>query len=100
MTEIINTANHASAQSDRWLFLFVLCVLAVVVFWAVRWLINKHEDLMVEHRADQQAYTTQLTTITFAVNKTNQELAVVLARTSTALDENSDELRRSREKHQ
>ncbi len=97
MNDIINAANHASAQSDRWLFIVVLLVLGAVVMWAVRWLVGKHEALMTEHRADQQAYTSQLAGITHDVNKTNQELAVVLDRNSRSLDENSNELRRCRE---
>ena len=111
MNDIVSAADHAANQSDRWLFLFVLSVLGVVVLWAARWLLNKHEALMVEHRvdqqtyttqhrADQQAYTNQLSALTSAVNKTNQELAVVLDRNSTALDENSAELRRGRDMKQ
>ena len=97
MKDIIDAANHASTQSDRWLFIVVLIVLGIFVMWSVRWLIGKHEALMVEHRADQQAFTTQLAGITRDVNKTNQELAVVLDRNSRSLDENSNELRRCRE---
>ena len=98
MNDILTVTNHAAAQTDRWLFLLVLAVLGVVVMWAVRWLIGKHEALIIEHRADQLAYTSQLATITKDVNKTNQELAVVLNRNSSALDQNTDELRRQRER--
>jgi len=99
MTEILRLADVAASKNDRWLFLCALLILGVVVWFAVRWLINKHEALMTEHRSDQQQYTTSLITISTNVNATNRELAVVLARNSAALDDNSSELRNCRENH-
>ncbi|MBK8001730.1 MAG: hypothetical protein IPK15_24260 [Verrucomicrobia bacterium] len=97
MSELLHAADVAATRNDRWLFIAVLMVLGIVVFFAVRWLINKHEALMTEHRGDQQQYTTSLLNITADVNKTNRDLAVVLERNTSALKDTAEELRQSRD---
>jgi len=97
MNELLHAADYAAARSDRYLFIAILLVSGVGVLFFVRWLIGRLELQQVQSRADQQSFSTTLINITADNNKTARELAVVLDRCSTALDDNSGELRRSRE---
>ncbi len=98
MNDLLRAADAAASKNDRWLFLFVLFVFGVAVFFALKWLINKYESAVRDHRTDLQTYTTSLVSITSDYNRTNRELAVVLDRNSTALDETATELKICRER--
>jgi hypothetical protein len=99
MNELIRAADYAAGRSDRWLFIFILLGAGVGILFFVRWLIGRYEQLMAEHRADQQQFSTALINITAENNKTARELAVVLDRCAGALEENNTHLRLCRETH-
>ena len=99
MNELVKAADYAASKTDRWLFIAVLLVSMVGVLLFVRWLIGRYEQLMTEHRLDQQQFSTALLNISAENNKTSKELAVVLDRCDCALEENTDHLRLCRETH-
>jgi type VI protein secretion system component VasK len=104
-------ADHAAAQSDRWLFIATLIVFAVVMVWVARYFVNKHESMQKDHReerlslqgelrADREKYQASLREVVGQQNQTVQSLAVVLERNTDALKCCTDELRFLRgEKH-
>lgn len=42
LQELMQAAQHAAQQSDRYLFLLVLAVFGAAVFWAFRWLVGQY----------------------------------------------------------
>lgn len=45
MNEFQTIVDHASSQSDRWLFLAMLAILLTFVFLAWRWMVSDRESL-------------------------------------------------------
>lgn len=82
---LLKAADQASGQSDRWLFLFTLLVMGMCFYFAMRWLVTRFE------RGQET-----LTRIAEESIKTNRELAVVIDRNNTALNEHRDLMRACR----
>lgn len=99
MEELLRAANAVSGKNDHWLFIATLLLFFVAVFFALRWLVGKHEKLMDLSREDQKQYSTTILNLTAEQNKTAKDLAVVLDRCACSLEENSTELRLCREQH-
>lgn len=97
MNEVLHAANSMAEKNDHWLFIATLLVFGVATIGALRWLVGKYERLMDQARSDQQGYSTTLLNICAEQNKTARELAVVLARCTDALEDNSTQLRLRRE---
>jgi len=61
---ITKLADHAAAQSDRWLFVALLVILLVICFLFLRWLVedrksiaNRLADITDRHIAQTEALT-------------------------------------------
>ena len=59
-TELQKAADHAAAQSDRWLFVAVLIVGGIVVFFAARWLASQYNRTLDQWRADMKGMQDQI----------------------------------------
>lgn len=85
MNDILKAADIASTQSDRWLFIITLLVLGACFLVAMRWLVSRFE------RGQET-----ITRIAEDAIKTNRELAVIIDRNNTALNEHRDMIRAQR----
>jgi len=99
MNDFITVVNHASQAGDRWWIAALFLLLLLFVSLAARWLISRLDHLQAQARIDQVEYTKNLTTLTSESNKTSRDLAVVLERCSTALNDNNQALAFFRETH-
>lgn len=82
---LLKAADAASQQSDRWLFLFTLLVMGMCFYFATRWLVTRFEK-------GQET----ITRIAEDSIKTNRELAVIIDRNNTALNEHREMMRSCR----
>lgn len=85
MNEIIKSADYASQQGGLWLFLVALLVMGAGTIVAMRWLVGRFEK-------GQET----ITRIAEDSIKTNRELAVIIDRNNTALNEHRDMMRAQR----
>lgn len=86
LNTILELANQVASKSDRYLFIFVSIVLFFFGWLVVRWLANKTEkqnEVLVTIAKDQ--------------NETAKHLATVIALNTSALTENTGELRSYRQ---
>jgi len=90
MDSILDIANQAAVKNDRWMFVATLLVFAVAVFFAMRWLVSKHETITDQARSDQQQYTTSLLNIAAENNKTSRDLLSVLEKNTSAIECNTE----------
>lgn len=90
MQTAIDIANAVAIKNDRWMFIATLLCFGVAVFFAMRWLVRKHEALVVEHRSDHHQYTTTLLNITAEQNRTARDLLSVLEKNTAAIECNTD----------
>lgn len=80
MNDIINAANHAALQSDRWLFMAALIVLGVFGLLVLRHFINQNERLINEHARSRDTYQTTLREVVETQGKLTVDVAVVLTK--------------------
>lgn len=66
--------DHASAASDRWLFLGTLLVTGIGYAWFVRWLISFHTGMMEKLSAIVQSNTEALGSNTRSLNATTEAI--------------------------
>ena len=97
-------ADHASQQSDRWLFIAMFILFVGCLFWVARYFVSKHDQMQVDHRVeraslqtelrtDRDKYQTALREVIGQQNQNSQALVVVLERNTDALKSCTDELR-------
>jgi hypothetical protein len=105
MNDAFALANHASQQTDRWLFIAALIVLGIVVLAVARYFVaerkeamHDHKALITDYKAAQDGFHKTLADLVEKTNKTNQELAVCLDRNTRAFEEVSATVRFCREK--
>lgn len=60
LLEIQKAADHAAAQSDRWLFVVLLIVGGIVAFLAARWLAGQYNRLLDQWRTDMRGMQEQI----------------------------------------
>jgi hypothetical protein len=95
--EIQKVAERVAMQGDRVLFITTLIVLGGFCVYVMRYFLKQYEDLMREHKSDQESNRSTLARIVSEQNETAQRLAVVLDRNTVAITQNSDEIRRCNE---
>lgn len=78
MSDIINAADHAAMQSDRWLFVATLLILIVGAVFLWRWMTE-----------DRKAVAERLTSITDRHITQSEKLAEVVTNNTAALQTNS-----------
>lgn len=78
--------DHAAAQSDKWLFLGALFLLAFFAWKVIQWLSNKTE-----------AQQTELRELIKLVTADSKEIAVLLATKAKVIESNSEILRQNSE---
>lgn len=90
MSDIINVADHAARQSDRWLFVAMLVIFMIAVATMVRWFIGDREKLSVrltEVTDKHIAHTTAQT----------ERMSEVIANNTAALQSNAKALEKVNE---
>ena len=98
MIDIINAADHAARQTDRWLFLTSLIVMGVCAMAVARFFVKQYLRLTEEHRSDQEKYQSSLLTINAQSNETAKILAVSIDRNSEALKDCAESVKICRER--
>lgn len=85
MNELKELTDHASQQSDRWLFIamLVLVIIALVIIW--RWIV-----------ADRDKLANRLTEITDRHIAMTEKVAEVVANNTAAFNNFRDELHRNK----
>ena len=92
MNEAMRVADVAAGASDRWLFVFALCALGVVMMVVARYFVAQHERLQIEHHAVMtQLMGDQVTR--------QEELTRVVAANTEALRAVASELRWCKERN-
>ena len=92
MTDLVQLTNTASAQTDRWLFIFALAVLGFLAAAVARYFVKQYERLQAEH---QQV----LATLMGRQEERQTELVRVVAANTEALRAVSQELRWCKEQN-
>lgn len=82
MDAIRTLADHAAQQTDRWLFLALLCVVLFGVFFSARYLMKDRERLIAG-----------LETVVREQLKTTEHVASVVATNTEALNRVASEIR-------
>lgn len=101
-------ADHASAQSDRWLFLFTLAIGLTISIWMVRYLVKDLESTRTRHLADREAskneikqvrdlYQESMESLIKQEHEMAKQIAVILDKNTEALRLCTEELRHMRE---
>ena len=90
--EFLRVVDHAAGMNDRWLFLFALAVLALMVLAVARYFVRQYERLQAEH---QQVMANLLGRSA----ETQIELVRVVAANTEALRAVSAELRWCKERN-
>lgn len=85
MNQIFEIANEAASKSDRYIMIVVTCVLFFFGWLVVRWLANRTSE-----------QNNVLVAIAREQNETAKHLAAVIALNTSALTQNTDELRHHR----
>jgi hypothetical protein len=104
-SQIIEMANHAAQQNDRWLFIASLIVLGLVVVAVARYFVAErreaaqdHKALIADYKAAQEGFQKTLAELIERGNKTHQDLVVCLDRNTRAFEEVEASIRFCREK--
>ena len=92
MNDLVQLTNVAAKESDRWLFLFALVVLAGVMLVVARYFVRQYEALQKEH---QQV----LATLMGRQDERQTELVRVVAANTEALRGVAVELRWCKERN-
>ena len=92
-TELINGADHAAAQNDRWLFIASLVLLGVFGVWVVRYFVKQHERLLEDHKQSRECYQESLRGVVAEQSATNAKLVTCLENNTKVLGACRDELR-------
>lgn len=82
---VTKAADHAAAQNDRWLMVFLGAVVLVGAYFLIKWFIRTYEALAKGHETMMQQIIQQQ-------QKTISELAAVLTKNSEALSKNTEAL--------
>lgn len=73
MNTLTSLADHASAQSDRWLFVALLIAGALAFYFAARWLAGQYQTMLSQWRTDMLAMQTAINSLhTERVNATER----------------------------
>lgn len=94
---IIDATNQIADKSDRWLFLAAILFLVVGGVLAIRYLVAQYQDALKQNQERNDAHTTSMERFAERQMTANEKLAVVLDRNTTALNDNTTELRLCRE---
>ena len=97
-SEFLRVVDHASAMTDRWLFLAALCLLLLGCGAVIYWLVCQLQGVLAAHKSARDAHQVTLTQIIATQNETSLKLAVCLDRNTAALEECTLELRRIRDR--
>lgn len=97
MEPLLDLANHAAAQNDRWLFVGSLIVLGCFAVATMRYFVRQHERLIADHKLAREDYQASLRRIVTEQNEANARLMLCLDNNSRVLEECRDELRFCRE---
>ena len=97
-SEFLRVVDHASAMTDRWLFLAALCLLLLGCGAVIYWLVRQLQGVLAAHKFARDAHQVALTQIIATQNETSLKLAVCLDRNTAAMEDCTIELRRSRER--
>ena len=92
MVDPIHVTGHLADQSDRWLFVFALVVLATVVLLVARYFVRQYERLQGEHQR-------VLADLIGRQEERQAELVRVVAANTEALRAVSQELRWCKERN-
>ena len=90
--DLAGAVDHAAAMNDRWLFLFALAVLAVMVLAVARYFVKQYERLQAEHHE-------VLASLMGRQAESQTELVRVVAANTEALRTVSAELRWCKERN-
>lgn len=81
MPPVVDIANHASAQSDRWLFVALLVVVGFAAVFVWRWMVadrentsKRLEDMTNRHIASQERLSDVVANNTAALTRVNEAL--------------------------
>ena len=97
-TDFLRVVDHASAMTDRWLFLAALCLLLLGCGAVIYWLVRQLQGVLAAHKFARDAHQLTLTQIIATQNETSLKLAVCLDRNTAALEDCTIELRCIRER--
>jgi heme/copper-type cytochrome/quinol oxidase subunit 2 len=89
MNEIASAADHASQQSDRWMFIVMLIIVMVIGVVVWRWIV-----------ADREKLSNRLTEVTDKHIQSTEKLAEVVTNNTNALREVKDVMHMCRTKIQ
>lgn len=94
--DFLRAVDHAAGMNDRWLFLAAFCLLLLGGGIVIYWLVRQLQTVIEHHRQARETHQQTLTQIISAQNETALKLAVCIDRNTTALEDCTLELRRSR----
>ncbi len=94
---MVEVANHAAAQSDRWLFVASLMVFGVFAATVMRYFVRQHERLIEDHQQARDSYQESLRRMVAEQSAANSKLIMCLDRNTQVLEECRDELRLTRQ---
>jgi type VI protein secretion system component VasK len=92
MRDLLEAADHAALQSDRWLFIAVLLVGGLFAVGVMRYFVRQHERLIADHKQARDSYQESLRGIVSEQSAANQKLIACLDNNSRVLEECRDEL--------
>lgn len=92
MHDLVKLADHASAATDRWLFIGTLIVLGAFAMLVMRYFVNQHERLIEDHKVARDTYQSSLRDMVDETHKTNRDLAVVISKNTEALNNCAGEM--------
>jgi type VI protein secretion system component VasK len=84
---IIETANYAAAQNDRWLFIALLLIFLGAIAFMTRWFMKRMDKMQDQMTAVQDKFNS------FLEGK-NAELATVIQRNTDALNRCQEAMQR------
>ena len=97
MSDLVEAANHAAAQTDRWLFVASLIVFGVFAVTVMRYFVRQHERLIEDHQMARDSYQESLRGMVAEQSAANGKLVTCLDRNTQVLEECRDELRLTRQ---
>ncbi len=94
-------ADLAEGKSDRWLLIIGVAMLMSITvmsaIWAGKWLVKRFEMLSDKHEASMDSHAAAIRSLCEEAHKVNRDLAVAMDRNTCALEEGSEERRKTRE---